>query len=160
MRTYLQVLNNLEEEKMFDFPTEIWNIIWKSLFTSTVLKELEKCKSIWSPEKIQSGKLKQISTEDIGAIQFKYTDFDKLVNEHHYPKLLPQDIPGWIPGMERFMIMPGVERHLHDKCLNGACLNCREDGFPCSNLTWHGLSRNIKKNPMGTIQYGEIWKVK
>ena len=164
VKTYAQVVKNIEEEIPVEiqyFPIEVWIIIWKKLFTLTVLKELKNHKSVWSPEKIQGKKLKQICSEDVGAIQFGYTDFDKLVDDHY---IRPQDIN--IPeGLERFMVVTKVERHLHDICLNGDCKNCSFYGFPCTNLTWTGLSRNCKQFAIDNrgeqkIQYGFLWKVK
>jgi len=100
-------------------PDDIWYLIWKKCFSSFVLKELKTVISIWSPLHEQSEQLLKICTEDKGAIQYSHTDFDKIIYLHR-DKLF------------------NIE--LLDICLNGECLNCRDWGFPCSNMACHGIS--------------------
>ena len=150
VKSYAQVVKNTEEELPIQiqyFPIEIWILIWKKTFSSFVLQELKKQESVWCPKKKQSKQLKRICSEDVGAIQFGYTDFDRLVDKHHKKEIL---------GFRR-------KRQIHDECLNGDCLNCLRYGFPCINLTSIGLSDNRYKFPCidlsDNVSYEELWKI-
>ena len=141
--TYAQVVKNTDAVETQYFPIEIWIIIWKKMFSSTVLKELKHHESVWSPEKKQSKKLKKICSEDVGAIQFGFTDFDKLVDKHGKKECR---------SIRNYSIIK-IDRHIHDLCLNGGCLNCKQYGFPCSNLISIGLSNGH------LLTYESLWKI-
>ena len=60
MRTYSQAVQNIDNEPEMEvqyFPIEIWILIWKNIFSSSVLEELKKHGSVWCPGKKQSRKL-------------------------------------------------------------------------------------------------------
>ena len=97
-------------------PEEIINIIYKKYFKTFVLKELTKIKSIWDPKKNQSLFLQNYCIEDIGSIQYKHTDFERIMKKDN----------------------------ICDECINGECSNCNTYGFPCTNFALHGVSNQYK----------------
>ena len=139
-KTYAQAV--AEAVKLQYFPIDIWIIIWKKMFSSFVLQELKQHESVWAPKKKQSRKLKMICSEDVGAIQFGFTDFDRLVDKYHRTEV-------WSWRTESII---KVERCTNDKCLIGDCLHCKLDGFPCTNLMYKGLSINVNS-------YETLWKI-
>ena len=95
-----------------NLPEEIERIIWKFYFTQNTVEEIKKINSVWCKP---SDKLVSICQE-IGSIQHKYTDFERVVN------LSKSDYVG----------------EIHRSCLNNLCLNCLYQGFPCMNAWYYG----------------------
>lgn len=110
-------------------PEDILSLIWMKYFKSSILKEIQNADSIWDPKRHQSEQLKKLCTEDKGAIEFKHTDFEKLMTED---TTLPEHY-----------------------CVNGYCENCKYYGFPCANMVMFGL---IQDEEIDEVDYEEIWK--
>ena len=111
-------------------PLDIRGFIWKKYFSSYVLKEIHKQESIWHPLKEQSQTLIDLCVSDKGSLQFGHFCFDELLEKHK-----DTDTEMW----------------MYLECLDGTCLNCIHNGFPCLNMTHYGLHSEKCK-------YSQAWK--
>ena len=103
-------------------PIELEYIIWQNFWSRFVLKEIKERDSIWrNPSK----KILKI-TREIGAIQIKHSDLERLLLQHN------NDI---------------YHSAIYHWCLQNVCIRCKDEGFPCRYATFCcGLPKKIVYN--------------
>jgi hypothetical protein len=109
---------------MFPFlPEELERMIWTQFRSRFVFRQIRDRKTIWcSPSKNLL-----VLTREIGAIQVRCTDFERILHKGHMK---------WY-----------YDNLYYQPCLRELCINCVRYGFPCESAVHIGnMSDEMLKN--------------